>query len=94
MRILATFIMLCAFSVSIYAEEPAAIGRSLKAMPWLTEAGNDIPFEVVRIETIPALASLPTKTEYYEIDPEVVASGYSYFTMFRESTATIWSARP
>ncbi len=79
MRIFSTILLLSLFAIPAYAGESAAIGRSLKAMPWLTEAGNDIPFEVVRIETIPILASLPTKTEYYEIDPEVVASGYSYF---------------
>ncbi len=83
MRILSTILLLCLFAIPARAgeaaDQSANLGRSLKAMPWLSEAGNDIPFEIVRIETIPFLAGLPTKTEYYEIDPEVVASGYSYF---------------
>ena len=78
-RTLSAVLLICLFAIPAYAGQPETIGRALKAMPWLEEAGGDIPFQAVRIETIPILAGLPTKTEYYDIDPEVVASGYSYF---------------
>lgn len=57
----------------------AAIGREFKARQWLAELGPDVPFDVVRYESIPALSGHARVTEYYEIDPEVVVSGYSYF---------------
>lgn len=61
---------------------PVQLGRQLKAMPWLDDVG-DAPYEIVRYETIPVLANVPRRTAYYEIDPEVVASGYGYFFYVR-----------
>lgn len=65
------------------ADAPAAIGRVLKAMPWLAGSEAEVPFDIVRLDAIPILAHVPVRTEYYEIDPDVVASGYSYFFYVR-----------
>ncbi len=62
-----------------YAADDVGIGREFKARQWLKEFEDAVPFEVVRYESIPALSGHARVTEYYEIDPEVVVSGYSYF---------------
>lgn len=58
---------------------PVELGRQFKAMPWLGEYGDDVPFEIVKFETLPVMRGIPQKTAYYEIDSDVVAQGYAYF---------------
>ncbi|MCL2000684.1 MAG: hypothetical protein FWG74_04545 [Planctomycetes bacterium] len=66
--------------------EVVELGRQFKAMPWL-EHLDDVPFEIVAYDSIPFLAGLPAETEYYQIDPEVVVSAYSYFFCVRGNDA-------
>ncbi len=72
------------FSPSLDAGEgkPVELGRHGKSMHWLEEFA-DIPYEVVPASSLPLLSGIPMQTEFYEIDPEVVASGYNYFFYVR-----------
>lgn len=58
--------------------EVSQIGRRSASVPWLPQSA-EIPHAIVRYDDIAFLAGLPAATDYYEIDPEVVAAAYSYF---------------
>ena len=75
-------VLLAGADRGVAGDAPVAIGRHAKAMPWLHELG-DMPFVVVPLSSIPALAGLPAKTAHYEIDDDVVASGYGYYFYVR-----------
>lgn len=64
------------------AEGAVELSRPYKALPWLNSR-QDVPFDVVPFDSIGMLAGFPRKTPYYEVDPDVVASAYSYFFYVR-----------
>ena len=59
-------------------EEVNLVGRQSASVPWLPQE-EQIPHAVVKYADVAGLAGLPPRTDYYTIDPEVVAAAYSYF---------------
>lgn len=80
-------LILFPFSITtVFGAEPAPIeiGRRGEAIPWLDKV-QDVPYMVVDYASIPLLANFPQRTNHYEIDPQVVVSGYSYFFYVRSA---------
>lgn len=61
---------------------PIEMGRQFGALPWIADL-PDMPFVVVDFSGIPILADFPRATECYEIDPAVVAQGFTYYFYVR-----------
>lgn len=58
------------------------LGRRGEAIPWLDKV-KDVPHLELPYSSIPILAQLPQRTAYYEIDPTVVFSAYTYYFYVR-----------
>lgn len=56
--------------------------RPGRATPWVRRLA-DADDIVVPLSAIPMLADIPVRTDYYEIDPEVVEEGYFYYYYVR-----------
>ncbi len=54
------------------------LGRPFKARQWLDSLGR-IPSALVQYDSLPVAEAIPRQTEFYTIDPTVVAAAYSYF---------------
>ncbi len=78
MRFLLALFLVLAMLCNVDAAETVELGRRFKAIPWLEELG-EVPTAVVPFDSIPLLVGVPRVTDLYEIDSNVVASGFSYF---------------
>ena len=69
-------------------EEAVELGRPFKARQWLENLGNQIPSAPVRYDSLPVAQFIPRETEFYAIDPTVVAAAYSYFFYVEDADGT------
>lgn len=86
------FAAVCVFlaASAVAGGEPGGavkIGRVFKATPWV-EHLEGVPFEKIPYQSLAVAQAIPAESEFYTIDPEVAAAGYSYFFRVDSPDAT------
>lgn len=62
----------------VKGDMPVELGRQGKATPWLKLAEDPDRLNIISADSIARISRVPHRTDYYEIDPDVVVSGYFY----------------
>lgn len=62
----------------VKSDTPVELGRQGKATPWLKLVEDPDRMTIISADSIDRISRIPHRTDYYEIDPDVVVSGYFY----------------